>query len=267
MHAVLLRGSDSPTSYVLSYYVAAKMRQHLFLVHKEDPFVIEYRELYEKTTKSSKAARQARACPGTATLDHTVQSINAPVAKDLQDAFVAWMVLDAMPFSFVERPGMQHFFDKCLPAWKVPTRKALSAHLLDGFAQKVEKEALRRLEAADCITVTVDGWKRDRALLYGVMYCTPEPVLVALEETNGASEDAEFLHTLISRVRASSPRRLRSRSSSSAPPNGPPPPPPVGGGTHASTGIGSALNLNGGRPPTGVGRWERGEGECASSPP
>lgn len=48
----------------------------------------------------------------------------------------------------VERLGTRYLFDECLPAWRVPTRKAIGGPLLEGLPKKVEKEAVRRLEAA-----------------------------------------------------------------------------------------------------------------------
>lgn len=128
-----------------------------------------------------------------------MQVISPPVKEDLDEAFTRWTVLDALPFGFAERPGTS-YFDKGLLAWSVPSRKALSGPLLDKFAEKVEKEVMRKLASVEYITVTVDGFERDRCLCYGVVYSVPEPVLVAVEETGGEREDADFLRSLMLRV-------------------------------------------------------------------
>lgn len=86
-----------------------------------------------------------------------------------------------------------------VPAWTPPSPRTLVEKYAPIISQDVHDVVKAKLESASFLTLTSDGWKRNRMFLNSVVVCTPDPVLIGVYRAE-EREDGAYLRELLQRV-------------------------------------------------------------------
>lgn len=88
------------------------------------------------------------------------------------------------PLSLLEHPLWEELFRKLQPAYHLPTRKVLSASLLEKKLSFVKEQVKENIESSVMLNLALDGWSniRNKGILNFVVY-TPNPYFYSFVET------------------------------------------------------------------------------------
>ncbi|XP_024164489.1 zinc finger BED domain-containing protein RICESLEEPER 2-like [Rosa chinensis] len=83
------------------------------------------------------------------------------------EAATHMIVVDELPFSFIEKPGFNYFCSVTVPLFKVPCRGVIMKNFLRMYDAK--KEELRRELKSHCVSLTTDTWTSCHNINYMVV--------------------------------------------------------------------------------------------------
>ncbi|KAK9931904.1 hypothetical protein M0R45_019158 [Rubus argutus] len=83
------------------------------------------------------------------------------------EAACVMIVMDELPFSFIEKPGFRYFCSVAVPRFNVPCRKVIVKNFLRMYNAK--KEELKRELQSHCVCLTTDTWTSCQNINYMVI--------------------------------------------------------------------------------------------------
>ncbi|KAL6527905.1 hypothetical protein OROMI_029716 [Orobanche minor] len=133
------------------------LRKHIEIVCKSYPGTVNIEEGGQQMlTKNSIMV------DGVKMLGNTVWSREA-----CTDAATRMIVIDELPFSFIENTGFKHFCDVAIPKWEPPTRKVIVKNFLKMYAAK--KAELKSELQSRSVCLTTDTWTSCQNINYMVI--------------------------------------------------------------------------------------------------
>ena len=84
-----------------------------------------------------------------------------------REAAVKMIVMDELPFSFIEKEGFRYFCRYAVPDWEVPSRRVIVKQFLSMY--KEEKAKLRNEMKGHCLSLTTDTWTSVQNINYMVV--------------------------------------------------------------------------------------------------
>jgi hypothetical protein len=84
-----------------------------------------------------------------------------------KQAAVEMIVIDELPFSFIEREGFRHFCAVAVPRFEVPSRRSIVKIFLSMYAAK--KQELKNELRSHCVCLTTDTWTSVQNINYMVL--------------------------------------------------------------------------------------------------
>ncbi|CAM8990745.1 unnamed protein product [Rhodiola kirilowii] len=84
-----------------------------------------------------------------------------------REAAVKMIVMDELPFSFIEKEGFRYFCRYAVPDWHVPSRRVICKQFLKMYA--AEKAKLTKELKGHCLCLTTDTWTSVQNINYMVV--------------------------------------------------------------------------------------------------
>ncbi|XP_024177937.1 zinc finger BED domain-containing protein RICESLEEPER 4-like [Rosa chinensis] len=84
-----------------------------------------------------------------------------------REAACKMIVMDELPFSFIERPGFRYFCRVAVPRWDVPSRRVIVKQFLSMY--KAAKVELKKELKSHCLCLTTDTWTSVQNINYMVL--------------------------------------------------------------------------------------------------
>lgn len=105
------------------------------------------------------------------------------------------------PLQIVENQYWQAFFTRLRPAWKIPTRAAVSTRYMEREYASIQKSVNTKVHEAMSIGLMCDGWTNiRRQSIVNFVLTTPEPVFYKTFPTLDTAHDATYIAKCISEV-------------------------------------------------------------------
>lgn len=177
-----------PGCVFVGSYRPVTLRRHLLDMHGENPRVVEYFRLFQAQSSAMEERSRKRGAKAQGTLDGCVSSLSKDYVEKLNHAAARYITLGGVPFNALTNAWLRELLRLAVP----PSPRTLVEKYAPIISQDVHDVVKAKLESASFLTLTSDGWKRNRMFLNSVVVCTPDPVLIGVYRAE-EREDGAYL--------------------------------------------------------------------------
>jgi len=136
----------------------------------------------------------------------TILSYATSISKDKMDIMHNLLAraihINAVPFSFFDKPEWEDFFHSLNPSFKLPAKEIIGSKLLNTCYLDIHNEIFEKLHESCAIVISTDGWTDvNSTSVFNIMACNPLPYFIFSHYPDDSKEKSENLRDSILKAR------------------------------------------------------------------